>query len=53
MPHCPKCAGAMKKEELSMTSKHGAVLGNRYLFNTYICKRCGFTELYFKNKPLL
>jgi predicted nucleic-acid-binding Zn-ribbon protein len=49
---CPKCGGEdYKLEELMMTGRHG-VAGRGYRFNTFICQKCGFSELYFKETSL-
>jgi predicted nucleic-acid-binding Zn-ribbon protein len=47
---CAKCdASQFQKEELVTYGKLG-VWGMGYLFNVYICRKCGYSEQYYVRK---
>ncbi len=52
MSECPKCgSNDIRKEEGRL---EGATMGvSRLFFDVYICKSCGYTELYFVDKSYL
>jgi len=50
---CAKCGSEqIRHEELTMYGRYGYG-GRRYPFDVYICKECGYTELFFKERTSL
>jgi predicted nucleic-acid-binding Zn-ribbon protein len=50
---CPKCGSEdYRLEELMMTGRHG-VIGRGYRFNVFICQKCGYSELYYREKTIV
>ncbi|MEM1539377.1 MAG: zinc ribbon domain-containing protein [Candidatus Bathyarchaeia archaeon] len=52
MSKCPKCGNIdIRKEEGRL---EGATIGaSRLFFDVYICKNCGYSELYFIEKSYI
>ncbi len=47
---CPKCGSeAYDVEELVMYGRYG-FMGRGYRFYAVMCRNCGFTEFYFKER---
>jgi predicted nucleic-acid-binding Zn-ribbon protein len=52
MPKCPKCDNTDIRVESGRLE--GATMGaSRLFFAVHICKKCGYTELYFQEKSYL